>query len=524
MRHKLTILLSLGIIVCNRLNAQEISKPVIAIYEKQRELAILPLQNNTAYKDLDYLQNGIAHFLVSQLSDIVYIRVNKAGLKFIINPDNANIIDLLRKQKYLPGVNQKTPDRLERVKLVSRFEMPGKNNWKIRNLSDIKKQANELSVDYLVKGSFRLKNPAATFERYSLSNQFILITIQLYDANTSQINTWNVSLKIDQVYNKSSQLSSRIKKKLTGPQNANLAINTTHSGSLVFIDDLYLGKTPLNINTVAGIYQLTVIKEGQQTIKRQITLKTDSTTSLNIPTKLIPKQAGLILDSNPPGAKVYLNMELIGTTPLNRKDLPAGTHRLRISKKGYVDRIKGIVLKKNESKSLDLKMIKGHTQTSFLDPDYIVFDWTTYDMSFYSMVSSFTFYLGYIYFDVQANQISESIRNSVQQIALFEILDTLQNNPALFAYQWNLILDNSQKAGRMDANANVSAGIGISMILGAVWFFYKAVSDDEKRDTGEVGWFINQFYDSSLSSFSSRQVNTEFNNSQRYELGWKTRF
>ncbi len=43
----------------------------------------------------------------------------------------------------------------------------------------------------------------------------------------------------------------------------------------------------------------------------------------------------LKITSDPVGADVYLNGELKGTTPLNLAGLRGGTHRLKITKKGY---------------------------------------------------------------------------------------------------------------------------------------------------------------------------------------------
>ena len=43
----------------------------------------------------------------------------------------------------------------------------------------------------------------------------------------------------------------------------------------------------------------------------------------------------LTVDSRPPGAKVFLDGKLVGTTPLSLPSVPAGSHAIRLEHDGY---------------------------------------------------------------------------------------------------------------------------------------------------------------------------------------------
>ncbi len=53
---------------------------------------------------------------------------------------------------------------------------------------------------------------------------------------------------------------------------------------------------------------------------------------------------GIAVGSTPVGANVYLDGEFKGLTPLNMKDIPAGTHNLLVTLKGYDDQQQAVTV------------------------------------------------------------------------------------------------------------------------------------------------------------------------------------
>ncbi|WP_367884223.1 PEGA domain-containing protein [Thermococcus sp. JCM 11816] len=75
--------------------------------------------------------------------------------------------------------------------------------------------------------------------------------------------------------------------------------------------------------------------------------------SRTITAQLIPKPAVLSINSDPAGAKVYINGTYEGITPpLNLTLSPPGTYRVKLSKEDYEDYTTTITLSSGESKTL----------------------------------------------------------------------------------------------------------------------------------------------------------------------------
>jgi hypothetical protein len=58
------------------------------------------------------------------------------------------------------------------------------------------------------------------------------------------------------------------------------------------------------------------------------------------------------VESNPSGAKVYLDSNYVGTTPYTIEDATLGSHKITISKTGYVDYIKWVTVKVDSTSSV----------------------------------------------------------------------------------------------------------------------------------------------------------------------------
>lgn len=464
-------------------------EPALAEYETERKLLVLPLHNLSDQPDLDYLQIGIARVLADRLANLIYIEVSRPGRRFLVNAAGQNLHELFREARRLPGLRKMSGADVRRLKLhTDRFRLDS-NNFIIWNLDDPAEQARRLKTDYIVRGSFAFGEPApegAEGRRSNLSNRMIRIQLELYRASQGNLIRLVHNVSIKDVYRKMDALSDQLRDQIAGVDFVDVHVETSEPGVMVFLDELYLGRTPLKARAMPGVYQIQLKKKGVQTLQRDIQVSATKINRFNLHVSRMGKGAALILRSNPSGADVYLDMKHLGKTPLELTAMEPGTHRLRITRRGYVDRIQGIALNDGKKLRLNLNMQPGHTETAFMDPGYIIFDWTEYDFSFYNFISTLGFYLSYIYFDVQATTVSQSIRSQVQTLAIWEMAATLQNNPGLFVYQWNLIQANQVKVNRWHNLRDGSAALGVFSLISAGYFLYRAVLHDEAREVGEV--------------------------------------
>ncbi|WP_169302025.1 PEGA domain-containing protein [Thermococcus gammatolerans] len=133
------------------------------------------------------------------------------------------------------------------------------------------------------------------------------------------------------------------------PLPSHLIINSVPSGSEVYVNGTYRGKTPLHLTIKPGTYNLRVSKEDHGEYTTTFMLQPNETKTLNI--TLTPNYAHLTIKSDPPGASIYINETYKGKTPLT-VDLMMGTYSIKLSKEGYQDYTLKVTLSPGESKTL----------------------------------------------------------------------------------------------------------------------------------------------------------------------------
>jgi hypothetical protein len=87
-------------------------------------------------------------------------------------------------------------------------------------------------------------------------------------------------------------------------------------------------------NLVPGRYTLQVGKEGYQTVQKEVTIRAGNISQE--PVRLQAVGGGLIVDSSPPGAEVYVNGQLRGVTPVTLP-MDAGRYNVTVRRTGYQD-------------------------------------------------------------------------------------------------------------------------------------------------------------------------------------------
>lgn len=111
-----------------------------------------------------------------------------------------------------------------------------------------------------------------------------------------------------------------------------LKVTTNPPGAEVHINDAYQGESPLRIEKKPQVYQLVIRKDGYREIHEEIVLEDNITK--NIHRDLDPVLGELRIDSDPASAKVWMNSEFLGHTPV-RSNVPPGIYTIRITKPGY---------------------------------------------------------------------------------------------------------------------------------------------------------------------------------------------
>jgi len=124
-----------------------------------------------------------------------------------------------------------------------------------------------------------------------------------------------------------------------------LKVVSEPSASAVFLDENYVGETPLSIGMwMGGKHIIKVTKKGHNDFKRSIKIRFGKTKEINA--ELVPKLFGRVtVKSDPEGANVYLDGQMKGVTPLRLDKVKKGTINLEIKKDHYSTVKRNLVVK-----------------------------------------------------------------------------------------------------------------------------------------------------------------------------------
>ena len=173
--------------------------------------------------------------------------------------------------------------------------------------------------------------------------------------------------RLDYILNE--KVAEKENKKEEDKQNTNIclvSIASKPNKAEVYINGKYAGLTPINdYKFIPGRHNIEIKKKGYETYKERIQIKEgEGRKKINVVLAKIEKGT-LSITSDPSGAKVYVDGEYKGTTPLSIK-LKAGTYSVVLKKRGYEEYATDIIIKSN----------KGNKISATLKPKIITWEKT----------------------------------------------------------------------------------------------------------------------------------------------------
>ncbi len=115
---------------------------------------------------------------------------------------------------------------------------------------------------------------------------------------------------------------------------AQLNVYSQPSGGRVIVDGASMGVTPLEIDRIrTGSVTVEISRDGYLPHQQEVRLRAGE--SYDIRADLVPLPSGLTVYTVPDGARVYINDDYKGETPVTVEDLVVGTYDIRVQKRGY---------------------------------------------------------------------------------------------------------------------------------------------------------------------------------------------
>ncbi len=467
-------------------------------FEKKRKLCIFPFRYSEANKKFSYLSKGIPSVLLSGLN----------SLKFVFDEDvmaeeiNYAYGKEASKVEYKPPNKKKAPDR-NTIKLLNEGKLtilPSKDPRYIPLEMEIKEEKEPTLLEsnlfvgrkygcyYVITGEFQIQGEDSLFTTIEISF--------MRDGKTATIKK-NSSVK--RAFQEMNDAIEKIKKSLIKKDLIAFQIDTgDEKDVLVFVDGVYMGKTPFDKKEVLpSVHEIFLFKEGF--LPEKLTTKISEKTSrvFKFTLKKIEGKGMISVVSDPKEADVYLGMTHLGKTPLKNIPVPVGSNQIRISKEDHVDYYKGVEIKKGETISVNAKLKSGDSEIYYKNKSNLFLDFSYYDFSLFSLFSTLFFYAGFIYADLRASQLSDEMKSqyafaSITQVLAFQSKLTNDEFLAMYAFQdvkiqktrkeiksWEKIGSNTKKK-RLQGVA--PAGVGIMLVLSIV--FYWMGLDEETVEFG----------------------------------------
>ena len=143
------------------------------------------------------------------------------------------------------------------------------------------------------------------------------------------------------------------------PLNAGtLSVRSNPAGATVVLNGVERGVTPAEITDApAGDNTLEIRLSGYLPASQPLTVVAQESREISV--NLAPLPTRLLLVSLPTGARMYVDNEFKGLTPLALKDLPPGARRIRAEMAGYEVTARTIELKANENQTEEFRMAKN---------------------------------------------------------------------------------------------------------------------------------------------------------------------
>lgn len=145
----------------------------------------------------------------------------------------------------------------------------------------------------------------------------------------------------------------------SAPPKGTVDFMSSPSGANIWLDGSWVGSTPLKTTVFEGYHIVRFFLPGYQTFEREFYMAAGG--YANISAQLVPlappsQPARLTVNSSPSGARVFLNGEFRGTSPITLNGISPGSHNVRLTLSGYQDFQTSITLSSGEHRTMNVNL------------------------------------------------------------------------------------------------------------------------------------------------------------------------
>ncbi len=142
-----------------------------------------------------------------------------------------------------------------------------------------------------------------------------------------------------------------------------LTVNSVPPGATISINGLSRGTTPCTLERLqSGETKISLNLADHLPYQDTITLEAGETHNLDVSLKPLPSTLSLV--SVPAGAKVFVDDQVRGVTPLSLESIEPGTHTIRMELDGYEPQTRSLEIQRRETRVEEFTMLRltGHLE------------------------------------------------------------------------------------------------------------------------------------------------------------------
>ncbi|XDD45865.1 PEGA domain-containing protein [Leptospira sp. WS39.C2] len=428
-------------------------------FETNRTLCMFPFVAVKEDVSKEYLMKGIPSVLLSDLRNLEYTYVEYPRKNIIYHSFGENPVSTLQEKIDAESLNVKRKKKeindekdLEDLRIGKKQVSPEKDpryiKITIKQMWDKKPltadeafgAATKFGCDYILSGTFEI------------SDNELRTKVFLFDDYEGKTIPFEHKTSVIRAYQEMGPLGESIKEKLQGKETTLFSVSANEEeGALVYLDGIYIGKTPLlDKKFPIGKRSLFVFKEGFFPYKADVLLEKGKKFQTDIKLSLKLSNSYISVTSNIE-SDVYLGIQYLGKTPIQRLSIPAGMNRLRLSREGYIDVFRAVDAKVDEETIVDVQMREGQTEVYYKNKQNVFLDHTYKDFTTYSLYGALLFYASYAYLNYASRQAYSGARSQVTLTNAIAINSFYQNNPNEFFfwyYTQNQIIDDAESKAK----------------------------------------------------------------------------
>ena len=241
-------------------------------------------------------------------------------------------------------------------------------------------------------------------ETFKLKNMIIMrVTIK----NSSLVLFQkNYSYSKNMLYKRLEKFGRAVRKFLCSDQCSVLSVLSKPWGASVYINDVYLGRSPLKVEYLnPNQYEIEFFKNDFEKKLKKIILAPQKHSFLKAELLRKEGKGSLSIETIPSNAFVYFNVGYQGKSPLNIKDLSEGTYRLNVRKKGFHEEQKTVTIENKKETKIKLTLAPVAEQRP--PPNQFWGQLTHEHMYIGSFAASILSFSTGVYFSVEASKAKE---------------------------------------------------------------------------------------------------------------------